>query len=184
MCPRRGMIHQGRGATCTLGIIVMNADAKKRKRSNPIQVRRVLAWILPPTLILAWLTLSACQHSEAPKTTSTQVSPTPQPQDSVPASPPATLFGRNDSDDWLFIEKVRPDTPDGWARGTFDKNRNKIAVETNGALGFALDIERIPIDWERLVVIRIDGKNSELRKRDYSRYHFQRDKYGRWIVAE
>jgi hypothetical protein len=134
--------------------------------------------------MLAWLTLSACQPSAAPKTTSTQVSPTPRPQDSVPASPPVVRLDRNDSDDWLFIEKVRPDTPDGWAKGTFNKKRNRITVETHGALGFAIDIERIPIDWERLVVIRIDGKNSELRKRNYSRYHFQRDEYGRWIVAE
>lgn len=144
----------------------------------------MLARNLTPTLMLAWLTLSACQPSAAPKTTSTQVSPTPRPQDSAPASPPVVRLDRNDSDDWLFIEKVRPVTPDGWAKGTFNKKRNRITVETHGALGFAIDIERIPIDWERLVVIRIDGKNSELRKRNYSRYHFQRDEYGRWIVAE
>lgn len=162
----------------------MNAETNHRKRAQPISVRRILAWGLLPTLMLVWLALSACRHSAAQSATPIQVSPTPRPQDSVAGPSPPALSDRKDSDDWLFIEKVRADTPDGWAKGTFNKKRNRIAVETHGALGFAIDIERIPIDWERLVVIRIDGRNSELRKRDYSRYHFQRDKYGRWIVAD
>lgn len=143
--------------------------------------------MLPACTFLV-LAQSACRRPAASPATPTKVLPAPEsasaPAKTVPIPPQNVIPDRKDVADWVFVEKLRADTPDGWVRGKFDQKRNRISIETHGALGFAIDMERIPIDWKRLVVIRIDGRNSELRKREYPRYHFQRDEYGRWIVAE
>ena len=84
----------------------------------------------------------------------------------------------------MFVEKVRAGARGAWGTGTFLKQRNKIDLQTQDVQQFAIDVSRIPIDWRRLVIIGIDGVNSELRKRDRSIYHFARDAHGRWIVLE
>ncbi len=89
-----------------------------------------------------------------------------------------------DASQWLFVEKVQEGARGGWATGSFDPERNKIDITTHDVAAFAIDVERIPIAWERLVIIGIDGINSELRRRDYRMYHFVRDSAGQWIVRE
>jgi hypothetical protein len=89
-----------------------------------------------------------------------------------------------DSNRWLAVLKVREGEDGAWATGSFSRARNKLDVHTRGAQEFAVDVSRIPINWERLVVIGIDGVNSELRKRDFSVYRFARDEHGRWVVVE
>ena len=89
-----------------------------------------------------------------------------------------------DPDQWLFVEKVREGTVGAWATGLFDAERNKLAIETHDVQQFAIDTERVLIDWERLVILGIDGRNSELRKRDYSILHIELDDHGRWVVLE
>jgi hypothetical protein len=90
----------------------------------------------------------------------------------------------SDRDGWLLVEKVRAGAPGGWGTGTFDKQRNKIDIQTQDVQQFAIYVGRIPINWRRLVIIGIDGVNSELRKRDQYIYHFARDDHDRWIVLE
>ena len=90
----------------------------------------------------------------------------------------------DDPDRWLFVEKVRRGAPGAWATGSFNPDRNKLTIRTRDVQQFAIDTGRIPIDWERLVILGIDGHNSELRKRDYFFLHFARDRHGRWVVQE
>ena len=89
-----------------------------------------------------------------------------------------------DPDRWIFVEKTRDGAPGGWATGSFDPQRNKLTIRERGVQRFTIDVSRIPINWARLVVIGINGRNSELRKRDYSILHFARDQHGQWIVVE
>ncbi len=70
-----------------------------------------------------------------------------------------------------------------WATGSFDPERNKLDIDTHDVESFAIDTGRIPIRWDKLVILSIDRKNSELVRRDYSVLHFTRDKYG-WHVIE
>jgi len=90
----------------------------------------------------------------------------------------------DDAERWLFVEKAKEDAPGGWASGGFDREKNKLEVRTRDVRQFAIDVERIAIDWQRLVVIGIDGKNSELRQRDVSLLHFRLDDHGKWVVME
>jgi len=102
-------------------------------------------------------------------------------------APPPRIALPDDADAaerWLFVEKTKSDAPGGWATGSFDRQKNKLDVRTRDVRQFTIDVERIAIDWQRLVVIGIDGKNSELRKRDVSLLHFRLDEHGQWVVME
>jgi len=112
--------------------------------------------------------------ADAPKSPPTLAPPTRIP---LPDDPDA-------ADRWLFVEKAKGDAPGGWATGAFDRGKNKLDVRTRDVRQFAIDVERVAIDWQRLVVIGIDGKNSELRKRDVSILHFRLDDHGQWVVVE
>jgi len=89
----------------------------------------------------------------------------------------------DDLDRWLTVEKVKGDAPGAWATGSFDAKRNKVAIRLHDVEQFAIDVSRIPIRWDRLVIIAIDGKNSELVRRDHSILRFVNDEHG-WHVVE
>ena len=104
------------------------------------------------------------------------------------AQPPSSRFEvvdvEEEADRWLFVEKTRDGAKGGWASGSFDRSRNKLEIRTEDVEQFGLYLERVPIDWDKLVVLSIDGKNSELRRRDHSRIRVQLDQHGKWAVLE
>lgn len=83
---------------------------------------------------------------------------------------------------WLRVLAIKEGAKGAWATGSFDEKRNKLTIDTNGVQRFVIDADKVDINWRKLVIIRIDGHNSELRKRDDSSYRFVRDKHGAWIV--
>ena len=85
---------------------------------------------------------------------------------------------------WLWVEKGRDGADGAWATGSFDSKRNKLSIKARDVRRFTIDVARIPIDWERLVILSINGRNSELRRRNHTLLHFVLDEYGRWTVAE
>ena len=89
-----------------------------------------------------------------------------------------------DPDRWLTVEKIHGDAPGAWATGAFDPARNKFIIETHDVAEFTIDVSRVPVRWDRLVIIRIDGSNSELVKRDYFLYRIALNEHGQWIVLE
>ncbi len=89
-----------------------------------------------------------------------------------------------DSEDWLTVNEIRDEAPGAWATGSFLAERNRIVIETEAVARFSIDMGRVPIRWERLVVIRIDGRNSELVKRDQAIYRFVLDDRGSWVVLD
>ena len=83
-----------------------------------------------------------------------------------------------------MVTKTRANSDGGWATASFDQDRNKLIIKTRDVQRFTIDTGRIAINWERLVVLSLDGRNSELRQRDVDVLHFFRDQHGQWIVAE
>jgi hypothetical protein len=104
----------------------------------------------------------------------------------VPREEPAPIIEPppESPDRWLTVEKSLAGFGKVKSSGVFDAKRNKISINVDGVEEFSIDIDRMPIDWDRLVVLSINGENSELRWRDYSPILFRRDKYGRWSVVE
>ena len=137
------------------------------------------------TVMFIVLAPAACQRSGAPRTVnersapvSTDTAAEPGPVDASPPRDPP------DPNQWLVVTRTSDGAAGGHATGSFLKERNRIVLTTRDVEQFTLDTSRIPIDWDRLVVISIDGTSSELRKRDYDVLHFARNKYGAWNVIE
>lgn len=89
-----------------------------------------------------------------------------------------------DSEDWLTVDEIRDDAPGAWATGSFLAARNRIVIKTEDVARFSIDMSRVPVRWDKLVVIRIDGRNSELVKRNQAIYRFVLDGHGHWVVLE
>ena len=129
-------------------------------------------------------------RSEVPKQAVAPPPPAdaPEPDSSAPA--PATSFESAEvvvfqsESEWLRAEQLGKDVDGGWVSGDFLPDRNKIDIHTRDVTQFSIDVGKLPIDWGRLVVVGIDGRNSELRQRDFDVYHIARDAKGKWVVLE
>lgn len=109
----------------------------------------------------------------------TEPSQVVKPQEPPPPGP----LPDHDEDQWLFVEGFREGADGGWATGTFDAKRNKLTITTRDVTLFVIDVSRVPIDWQRPVILGIDGSNSELRRREADRLHVRRDAAG-WTIDE
>lgn len=85
---------------------------------------------------------------------------------------------------WVRVEKASEGAPGGYATGSFDQPRNKIIIETRDVQQFILDTGQIGLDWSRPVVLTIDKKSYELRRREDPAIRFDRNRYGEWVVIE
>lgn len=135
--------------------------------------------------------LPVCHKADAPPSPAKlHSSSEAQPSDVASGTPDSGSrafdgdFQVADPDRWLFVDKVRGKARGAWATGSFDEKRNKLIVQTKEVAAFTLDVSRIPIDWDRLVIVSINGNNSELRKRKHPRLRFELDRHRRWVVAE
>ncbi len=127
----------------------------------------------------------ACHRTQPPPESSDPTESTTNPPAAAGAPQRFEVIDVEDSGDrWLFVEKMREGAAGGWATGSFDRTRNKLEIKTRDVGQFALHLDRVPINWDKLVVLSIDGKNSELRRRESSRLHIQLDDYGQWRVIE
>jgi len=87
-------------------------------------------------------------------------------------------------DSWLTVLTARKGTQGGWATGDFNAQRNKITINTRDVQRFVMDVSRLPINWDRPVVLRIDGYNSELRRRKQPKIVFDVTLTGEWVVVK
>jgi hypothetical protein len=154
-------------------------NLETRKRRNAEMVRQFCR------LFVMIVLFAGCRKSETLPALK-QEAPAQSPP-AVPADIPTRVdipVPPDDSDRWLFVQKVAGKATGGWATGSFDADRNKLSVTTSDVEEFAVDTSRITVNWKKLVVLSIDGKNSELRKRDYDILVFTRTPHGEWIVRE
>ncbi len=156
--------------------------------TRPTTVRVVIIWACSLLTVPACLQPAPNRSGNAPEPDTRQDS---QEDGAVTSDPAATqpdpiVFPRpiDDPGRWLVVEKTTHRTSGAWATGSFDQSRNKLTIMTNDVSQFSIDTDRILIDWDQLVILGIDGRNSELRKRNYSVLHIALDKHGRWVVLE
>lgn len=151
-----------------------------------------------PNRLAGWLALAivgglafsgGCRKSDTSKEAPAPAAPPadsdapPKPVQEVALPPRVNIAApMEDLDRWLTVEAIRGDAPGAWAEGSFNPKSNKIIIDTHDVQRFALEVSRIPIRWEKLVIIRIDGRNSEMVRRDQAIYHFDLDDHGQWVV--
>ncbi len=126
----------------------------------------------------------APEQTPAPQQTTEAPEPdSPAPAIATSAEPEEIVIFESDSE-WLRAEQLRADVDGGWVTGDFLPERNKIEIHTRDLTEFSINVGLLPIEWGRLVVVGIDGRNSELRRRDFDVYHIARDEHGKWVVLE
>ncbi len=136
------------------------------------------------------LPVIGCQSPTASSSASdtepaSQKAPVNSPAEVAP--PAATDVNTDDLLDpnrWLVVTKSRPKSDGGWATASFDQDSNKLTIKTRGVQRFTIDTGRIPINWERVVVLSLNGRNSELRQRKVDVLHFERGGHGQWIIVD
>lgn len=154
--------------------------------------RRLLAYVRSALTPIVLLAVAACRgpSEAAPSRSRYRSDVTPEPAHAVTEPPapepsgPLPSIGAVDDERWLNVIEARKGSQGGWATGSFDAERNRITIRTRDVRRFILDTGRIPIDWDRLVVLSIDGRTSELRKRDHPLLYFTLDEHGEWVIAE
>jgi len=128
---------------------------------------------------------SSPNHVEIPPPAQSQEAATKTEEKPVEPQAPIVLPSEPDhSARWLIASNPREGAKGGWVEGSFDPKRNHIDIRTKDIERFDLDTGRLPIDWNKLVVIEIDGKSAELRKRENPVIEFEPDGAGHWKVKE
>jgi len=107
------------------------------------------------------------------------------PRADIPTSPaPKALEGFGGvASPWVRIESLREGAEVGWATSSIDSNANAIVIETEGARGLVLDLSNIHVDWNRRVILRIDGQGSQLLHGKSQVKHLEVSPAGRWRVV-
>ncbi len=145
-------------------------------------------FLVGPLLLAAIFSPASCRKPNPARPANDRAGEEPPKQETVATKPVPTRLDigvqPDDAERWLQVERVKGEAKGAWATGSFNPQRNRLDISTKNVERFAIDVERIPIDWHRLVVIRLDGTNSELRRRDQAVYHFSLDDHGRWVVLE
>ncbi len=75
------------------------------------------------------------------------------------ASPLIQRLPVDDQDRWLSVETAHDKAKGAWATGSFHAERNKIEIQTHNVQQFTVDASRIPIHWQDVVILGIDGRN-------------------------
>jgi hypothetical protein len=81
---------------------------------------------------------------------------------------------------WLRVEELADDSPGGWATGQFVPELNKLIIETDGVRQFVIAADRVDLDWDRRVVLRINGSNSELTRKHFPTIRLRQTVGGDW----
>jgi hypothetical protein len=148
-------------------------------------------------VVFAMLLLPGCPR-EAPmpvpadNQANSHAAPAPEPvapvEEPIIAAPAAELpppaAPAPDPGKWFFVERIKPGARGGWGTADFEPDKNRLSVDLHDVTRFRIDTTRVGIDWDRLVLLRIDGHTSELKRRDITQYHFARDLSGAWVVVE
>jgi hypothetical protein len=107
----------------------------------------------------------------------------PQPQD--PAHVEVRIQTLADPQQgWLRIEAIRDSAVGAWATGWFIAEQNKIVIDTEDVDQFSINLSKLRLDWDRRVVLRIDGRSSELTPKRRPILRLRRSPAGSWDVVE
>ena len=84
---------------------------------------------------------------------------------------------------WLKIELLREEAAVGWATGSIHSATNTIEIQTQGVKQMMLDLSQIHVDWNRRVILRIDGQGSQLFHGKTQIKHLEVTPAGRWRIV-
>ncbi len=148
---------------------------------------------------LVLVMITGCPDSEAdrpPVTTTKPIEPARPTPTAIPAEQPAPPPEDPDHAEvrmatltdpqfgWLRIEGIRDSAVGAWATGSFLSDRNKIVIETENADQFTINLAKLRLNWNKRVILRINGHSSELTKKRDPLLRLHRSPAGSWDVVE
>ncbi len=113
---------------------------------------------------------------DTPPATAPAAETPPAPKLPLPVLPPPQTG-------WLRIVKLDPDVDGGWATGDVDRRRNKIIIDTHNVAEFTIDLSALGVRWDRRVILRINDRSAELRRKETPIAHFRQSPAGAWEVV-
>ncbi len=152
-----------------------------------------------PAVALIAALLSGCPESDTDRQPVTTTKPASPIEPVAPPSPPEQSATPPENHDrvavrirsladpqrgWLRIEGIRDSAAGAWATGSFLKDKNKIVIETENVERFSINLSKLRLNWNRRVVLRIDGRSSELTRKRRPVLHLHRSPAGSWDVVE
>jgi hypothetical protein len=85
---------------------------------------------------------------------------------------------------WLRIESIRDSAMGAWGTGDFLAEQNKIVIDTENVDQFTINLSKLRLNWNRRVILRIDGHSSELTPKRRPILRLRRSPAGGWKVVE
>ena len=145
-----------------------------------------------PALALLGALLAGCPESDTDRQPVTTTKPASPTEPAAPPSPPengdrVVVRIRSLADPqrgWLRIEDIRDSAAGAWATGLLLQHDNKIVIETENVEQFSINLSKLRLNWNRRVVLRIDGRSSELMRKRRPVVHLRRSPAGSWDVVE
>ena len=102
----------------------------------------------------------------------------PPPPIDLPLLEPSPL-----REGWLVIEERADARQWAWVEGSIVGD-DKCVLDTSNIRRFQLDLSRLRLNWDRPIVLRIDGFNSQLTRKRWPVLDFLRTPSGAWIVVD
>ena len=84
---------------------------------------------------------------------------------------------------WVTILSRTESGDHGWIEGEIQAGE-KLTINTENTNRFRLDLTRLHLDWEKGIVLRLDGSNSELTRKRWPAMVFGRTPSGGWVVED
>lgn len=85
--------------------------------------------------------------------------------------------------DWLVIESPADRMQRAWLEGSLIGN-DRIVIDTRNVRQFRLDVGGLRLGWDKRVVLRIDGYNSELTRKRWPALSLRRTDSGAWVAID
>ena len=86
-------------------------------------------------------------------------------------------------DGWLVIDDVSDQDRTTWVEGRVEDGE-KLVIDTENVERFQLDLSRVKLDWDKRIVLRIDGFNRELTRKNFPRLNYERTSTGGWRLTD
>lgn len=80
-----------------------------------------------------------------------------------------------------MIAGVEDNARSAWAEGRTEDGE-KLVIDTQNVGRFRLDLSRVRLDWSKRIVLRIDGHNRELTRKNLPVIIYRRTTTGGWRV--
>jgi hypothetical protein len=125
--------------------------------------------------------------------------PTPPPSAAPSASPagaaspsPRPTPGPLDADvgvdiplqeGWATIDEKADESQRAWMEGEI-RLTDRLIITTSSVRRFALDLTRLRLNWDKRILLRLDGFNFELTRKRWPVIHFIRTPAGAWEVGD